>query len=285
MEPFFLRNEQFYLIEGWRSDSLVAGFTSKNGGESSEDFLSLNLGFHVEDNIKTVCQNRETVSQLLDFPLENWVGAEQTHDIQIANIQKQDRGKGASQYKDSFKHTDGFFTKESGVLLTLCFADCVPLYFYAPQHHAIGIAHAGWKGTVKGIGKEMMQLFHTEQIPADEVFAVIGPAICEKCYIVDDRVIDLVQNILEDVEEKPYNLINDNQYHLNLKELNRLILLQSGIPAENIQVSNFCTSCHKEQFFSHRRDEGKTGRMLGFIGWKEDIKTIDESNRQFSSNQ
>lgn len=279
MEPFFLKNEQYYIVKDWHSDSLIAGFSSKNGGASTGDFSSLNLGFHVHDHIEAVCKNRETVARLLDFPIENWVGAEQTHDIEIATIRKEHRGKGAFAYENSFKETDGFFTKEAGVLLTLCFADCVPLFFSAPKHRALGIAHAGWKGTVKGIGKEMIHVFNHENIPAQDVFIVIGPAICENCYIVDNRVIDLVQNILEDVEENPYNLIEDNQYQLNLKELNRLILQQSGVPAENIQVSNLCTKCNKEHFFSHRRDAGKTGRMMGFIGWKEDKKSIDESGR------
>lgn len=102
---------------------------------------------------------------------------------------------------------------------------------------------------MKGIGKEMIQVFNHENIPAQDVFVVIGPAICKNCYIVDNRVIELVQNILEDVEENPYNLIEDNQYQLNLKELNRLILQQSGVPAENIQVSNLCTKCNQKHFF------------------------------------
>lgn len=270
MEPFILKNEQFFLIDGWNKDSLVAGFTTKNGGMSREAFSSLNIGFHVQDEYKSVCQNRELIGDLLHFPIQNWVGAEQTHGIKIAKVNRDERGIGATVYEDSFKDTDGFFTKESGVLLTLCYADCVPLYFYAPKQHAVGIAHSGWKGTVHGIGKEMVDVFQGEKVSLDDIFVVIGPSICENCYIVDNRVIELVHKILEDVEEKPYNLINGNQYYLNLKELNRLILIKAGIPEENIQVTNFCTSCHSDQFFSHRRDKGSTGRMMSFIGWKED---------------
>lgn len=270
MEPFFLEKEPFYLIEDWMERNLIAGFTTKNGGQSTGDFTSLNVGFHVHDLYQTVCQNRTLLSEQLGFPLENWVGAEQTHDNRIMKISDVDRGRGATSYEDSFKETDGFFTKEPGILLTMCYADCVPLYFYAPEAHAIGIAHAGWKGTVKGIAREMVLVFGEEQIEPEDIKVVIGPSICENCYIVDDRVIGFVENILEDVEEKPYNLISGNIYQLDLKRLNHQILVNSGIKEENINISNLCTSCNEEQFFSHRRDNGKTGRMMSFIGWKED---------------
>jgi copper oxidase (laccase) domain-containing protein len=80
-----------------------------------------------------------------------------------------------------------------------------------------------------------------------------------------------VQKILEDVDIKPYNQISDNQFQLDLKELNRTILTNAGIPHENIMITDYCTSCHENYFFSHRRDRGKTGRMMSFIGWKEEV--------------
>lgn len=270
MEPFFLKNEQFFLIDDWCTNSLVAGFTTKNGGVSTDSFSTLNVGLHVHDKHEYVSENRRLVANLLDYPLKSWVGAEQTHGKRIERIQMHQKGRGAINYETSMKDTDGFFTTESGLLLTLCYADCVPLYFYSPKDHAVGIAHAGWQGTVKEIGKEMIHVFSEEGIDGKDIKVVVGPSICENCYIVDDRVIGLVQNILEDVEEKPYNLISGNQYHLNLKELNKRILIRSGIPEENIQVSKLCTSCNDALFFSHRRDKGSTGRMMSFIGWKED---------------
>ncbi|MDQ0155932.1 peptidoglycan editing factor PgeF [Robertmurraya andreesenii] len=272
MEPFFLKNESFYLIEDWMKDHLVAGFTTRNGGRSEGGFSTLNLGYHVNDAPDSVLHNRKIVSELLDFPLNRWIAAEQTHDARIMKVTVEDAGRGATSYSDSFKGTDGFFTKESGILLTMCYADCVPLYFYAPKAHAIGLAHAGWKGTVKGIGSEMIRVFEEENIRAEDIFVVIGPSICENCYVVDDYVIKFVQNRLEDVEEKPYNLISGNQYQLDLKEANRLILMKAGIKEENIQVSDLCTSCQEKQFFSHRRDKGKTGRMMSFLAWKEDLQ-------------
>jgi YfiH family protein len=272
MEPFVLQQESFFVIKNWTDQykNLVAGMTTKNEGYSQEAFNSLNLGFHVGDVHIDVCANRQKVAEDIDFPLEHWVGAEQIHENLIQKVTKADRGKGSNLYETSFKGIDGFYTDEKGILLTLCYADCVPLFFMAPERGMIGAAHAGWRGTVKQIGAEMVELWGMEGIRPQQIFVTIGPSICKKCYIVDKRVIDLVQNILVDVEEKPYNLVKEDEYCLDLREVNRLVLLKAGVPEENITLTGYCTSCDQDKFFSHRRDRGQTGRMLSFIGWKED---------------
>lgn len=271
MEPFLFKEKEYFSIENWsgHDSALIAGFTTKHGGVSLAPFSSLNLGFHVQDKEAAVRENRRKLADILDFSINNWVGAEQTHEVHIETITRAGCGRGSLDYGSSFKATDGFFTQERGILLTLLFADCVPIYFYAPKKGAIGIAHGGWKGTVGGIAGEMVKHFQENNIPPSEIFVVIGPSICETCYIVDERVITLVQNILEDVGKKPYNRIKDNQYHLDLRKLNKQILMHCGILDEHIQVTNYCTSCHVDHFFSHRRDKGQTGRMMGFIGFKE----------------
>jgi YfiH family protein len=274
MEPFVLKNQSFLTIENWmeKYPGLIAGMSTKQGGVSKGSFESLNLGFHVEDNVFDVCLNRQTLADSLGFPLENWVGAEQIHGVHIRKITKADRGKGSSSYESAFAGTDGFYTNEEGILLTLCFADCIPLFFLAPNSRMIGAAHAGWKGTVGLIAKQMVDAWKAEGINSEEIFAAIGPSICEKCYIVDNRVINLVENILEDVDRKPYNQIIEGQYSLDLRELNKQILLKAGIPQQNIFMTHYCSSCDHELFFSHRRDKGSTGRMLSFIGWKETLE-------------
>jgi polyphenol oxidase len=276
MESFVLKTKEYFSLEAWEKEcpDLVVGFTTKNGGVSQQDFSSLNFGFHVGDQLESVCHNKEILSRLIQFPVSNWVAAEQTHGINIKKIEKEACGRGSYRYDDSILDTDGFFTNEKGILLTLCFADCVPLFFLDKRTKMIGIAHAGWKGTVNNIAKKMVQNWEKEGIDPKDILVVIGPSICEKCYIVDDYVIDFVQKILEDVEKKPYNLINKGQYHLDLKQLNKLLLMQNGIKESNIYVTDYCSSCDENEFFSHRRDNGKTGRMMSFIGWKEDFQTI-----------
>ncbi len=272
MEPFIIQKQSYFSIQPWTDQfpGLAAGMTTKNDGESKGVYYSLNLGFHVGDELAAVCANREKIGKQMGFPVQNWVGAEQTHGSVIQKVSKTDCGKGSLSYDDSFKDTDGFYTNEDGILLTLCYADCVPIFFLAPKKKMIGIAHAGWKGTVKQIAARMIKLWEQEGIQPKDIFVAIGPSICEKCYIVDNRVVDLVQNILEDVNEKPYNLITAGQYSLNLQKTNKLLLEKAGVPPQNILLTGYCSSCDNGHFFSHRRDKGQTGRMVSFIGWKED---------------
>ena len=266
-EIFVKRTERYYSIADWEKSNnmLVAGFTTKNGGCSEAPFHSLNTGYHVGDDEKCVTENRQLLAQDIGMPLTVWVGAEQTHRCNIMKITAADKGRGAADYISAFRDTDGFYTNEPGILLTLCYADCVPIYFYAPSAGYIGMVHAGWKGTVAKIAAEMVEKWQAEGISPKDIKAVIGPSICGGCYIVDDRIIDQVKQVCG--ESQPYREVSEGQYELNLKQLNQSILQGTGIT--DIAVTNFCTSCVDEDFFSHRRDKGKTGRLMSFIGWKE----------------
>ncbi|RDU38496.1 peptidoglycan editing factor PgeF [Neobacillus piezotolerans] len=271
MEPFISQNESVLFLDGWLKDfpGLSAGFTTKCGGASSGEFESMNAGYHVGDNPGLVKKNREAIANLAGFALEDIVGAEQTHGTNIVKAGPHLKGRGAASYSDSVKDTDGFYTNEKGILLSLCFADCVPLYFFSPDSGLVGIAHAGWKGTVDGIGPKMVEAWKAEGVSPSGIFAAIGPSICKNCYIVDDRVIGFAEKRLEHVEKKPYNQISVGQYSLDLRAMNKILLEEAGIPARNIAITGLCSSCGEGNFYSHRRDRGKTGRMLGFIGWKE----------------
>ncbi|WP_028392931.1 peptidoglycan editing factor PgeF [Bacillus cihuensis] len=271
-EPFLLREEEFYCLESWMNKfpGLIAGFTTKNGGVSKGDYASLNIGFHVGDNTEDVIANRQILAKKLSFPLTDWVCAEQTHETKVEKVFPSDCGKGSKDYLTSLKATDGLFTTEKQILLTLCYADCVPLYYIAPKYGKVGIAHAGWRGTVSGIAASMIESWNQAGIKSTDIHVAIGPAICGECYVVDNKIVKFVQKLVEDYDEKPYNLISDGQYKLNLKQVNTEILVKAGVPREQIEISTLCTSCENDTFFSHRRDQGKTGRLMSFIGWKEE---------------
>lgn len=268
-EIFHPVGEELLMLTDW--PDVVAGFTTKQGGFSEPPFATFNLGLHVGDAEPFVERNRQKLAELLQFPLESWVCCEQTHDSHIEKVTTCDAGKGTRHLNTAIADTDGLYTNETGILLALCFADCVPLYFIAPKHGMIGIAHAGWKGTVKNIAGEMVRLWHErERIPLEDIVVAIGPSIGSCCYIVDDRVIDAAEKVLGAKEALPYREISVGQYALDLKELNRLLLIKEGVREQHIKVSNYCTSCAANVFFSHRRDNGRTGRMMAFIGRKEE---------------
>ena len=273
-EPFQEKHDMFLTIENWQRQfpSLLAGFSTRKEGNSQAPFKSNNLCLHVGDDENAVHANREKLALSLGVPLANWVFAQQIHGNHIQRITWSDRGSGVRDYTSGIAATDGLFTAEKGIVLALAFADCVPLYFCSPHFQLVGVAHAGWRGTVRNIAGKMITSWKQEGIPPEEVFVVIGPAICQNCYRVDARVIGEVKKLPVSAELF-YQEVDDKQYTIDLKNLNRALLQQAGVPAGNIQVSGLCTSCREDLFFSHRRDSSKirnTGRMLAFIGIKED---------------
>jgi polyphenol oxidase len=248
---------------------LIIGMTTRNGGESTPPFSSLNLGLHVHDNKYNVIQNRELVAKELSFPLKDWVCAEQIHGATIMEVTEHHRSKGVFSYEDAIKATDGLYTKQPNILLTAAYADCVPIYFAVDHPSIVGIAHAGWKGTTNKIaGNMIQQLQQHENVKPDKVHVYIGPSIGACCYEVDERVIAEVKESCKNshLTYQP----TDKGYMLNLKELNKQILLEVGVLEQHISVSPNCTSCDNELFFSHRKEKGKTGRMFGFIGMKQE---------------
>jgi polyphenol oxidase len=270
---FQLEDKTYLSVIGWDGliKGLSVGFTTKNGGNSVDEFSSLNLGLHVNDQNEIVIKNRDILSKVLRVSLDNWVFAEQVHSNVIKKVTKESKGKGISVYEDGITGSDGIYTSEKGIMLSLCFADCVPLYFIAPEHSLIGLAHAGWKGTVKNIAGEMIIKWNKDEgVNLKDIKVAIGPAINDCCYIVDEKVISSIDKNILGVYPLPYSTVSEGQYKLNLPLLNKYYLLSAGIPEENIITSDLCTSCESELFFSHRRDKGKTGRMLSFIGINEE---------------
>jgi YfiH family protein len=273
MEPFQLVQDELLRISPWQDQypHVMAGFTSKNDGFSKEPFYTFNLGLHVNDSKDNVIKNRKKLSEIIEFPTEEWVCSEQVHDHHIKKVTRSDRGKGVYVYEEGVPNTDGIYTDESHVLLTSVYADCVPLYFFVPSRGLIGLAHAGWKGTVKQIASRMVNCWvEDEGVNIEDILVAIGPSIHDCCYIVDDRVINEVDQTLTVGDKPPYTEVSSGQYSLHLSNLNHLLLKKMGIREKNILISSRCTSCEEDLFFSHRRDQGKTGRMMSFIGYKED---------------
>ncbi|MGD6803597.1 peptidoglycan editing factor PgeF [Rossellomorea vietnamensis] len=270
-DSFIKADDLLFSLPHWESllPGLKAGITSKQSGFSKGAYQSLNMGLHVSDDKDDVLKNRQKTAERIGFPLHTWVCSEQTHGSNIQWVTENHGGSGTLNYSDSIRDTDGLITNVPNLLLTMCYADCVPIYFLYPEGRLIGAAHAGWKGTVLNIAGKMIEEFKRAGADPADIQVAIGPSICRKCYQVDDRVIDKVEKLLEDCDEKPYNLKYEGQYELDLKKANELVLQNNGVPSENISISQICTVCEQEEFFSHRRDNGKTGRIMSFIGWKE----------------
>ncbi|MCD8502491.1 MAG: polyphenol oxidase family protein [Bacillaceae bacterium] len=128
----------------------------------------------------------------------------------------------------------------------------------------IGIAHAGWKGTVSKIGARMIEHWvKEEQSDLSDIYVAIGPAISKQYYEVDDFIIDKI-NHLEITSSNLYKRIREGKYLLDLKLVNLHLLLKAGIKEHNIFISDYCTYKEKELFYSYRRNN-RTGRMISYI--------------------
>ncbi|MCM3717240.1 peptidoglycan editing factor PgeF [Fictibacillus phosphorivorans] len=268
----FKQTGKYLLIEEWRKENplITAGFTMRDGGYSPMPFCSLNMGFHVNDDPRYVQDNRKMFADEINFPITNWVGSKQVHGTKIVRVTEKDRGRGSLDFDSAIPDVDGLYTELRDILLTSLYADCVPLYFYSPKNNLIGLAHAGWRGTVGKIGPKMVEIWcEREKADLHEIKAAIGPAIGECCYEVDEKVIREVKTALNK-EENPdvFTAKHNGRYQLNLQKLNESLLLEAGLLPKNIITSTQCTSCENSLFFSHRKDNGKTGRMMSFIGWK-----------------
>ncbi|GIP48151.1 laccase domain protein [Paenibacillus sp. J53TS2] len=282
MEPF-VRNAKDKQVERFELapwldliPGISVGFTGRSGGVSEPPYDRLNLAYHVGDEPLHVLENRRRLSEALGFSPEGWTCGEQVHGSAVAVVRAEDRGKGYLDRSSAFQETDGLVTNVPGILLTSFYADCVPLYFVDPVQRVVGLAHAGWKGTVRHIAAEMIETMERKfGSQRSEIRTAIGPSIGGCCYEVDEAVMEKVREALPDeggsAKEKPYASASDHagKTMLNLKELNRIIMIKAGILPTHIECTRWCTSCHPEYFYSYRAQGGVTGRMASWIGIKE----------------
>lgn len=278
---------EFLTFQGLsRIPELIHGFSTRMGGVSFGDLSSMNLSFERGDLNENVIENFNRIGAALGVHPQQMVYSKQTHTTNIRVVTKEDAGKGILTERD-YDNIDGLLTDQPDICLVCSFADCVPLYFYDTKNKVIGLAHSGWKGTVNAIGREMVQkmttLYGTD--PKD-IRAAIGPSICQDCYEVDEPVAqqfrallerldtDDLKHLLKDKGYYPHTQVlkagkEEGKYQLDLWLANLLIMMDSRIPAEQIEVTDVCTCCNPEYLFSHRASHGKRGNLCAFLMRKE----------------
>lgn len=257
---------QWYLdpdTKNWvwdTSTAVSAWVTTRSGGVSYPPLDSRNISFNVGDLPSAVRENRRRSVPRLD----QLIMAQQVHHAQTEWVGPQDAGRGALDASSAIGGADGLVTDSETVVLGMGFADCVPIFFADVTGTAIGIVHAGWRGTVSGVQLGALESFRQHGWDPEEMLVGVGPAIGPCCYEVDTQVAERVRLALGSDETLAVGRDPDH-FYLDLWETNRLMLERAGVPADHIAVLKRCTACHPEEFFSHRRDRGRTGRMGGFI--------------------
>lgn len=245
---------------------VICAFSSRQGGISEGPFCSLNLGLHVGDEPNHVLENRQRFSHALGIDLSHWVAAQQVHGCNVAIVNQRHRGLGAYCQETALDDVDGLVTADAGVWLSCYYADCVPLIFWDSRGKAIGIAHAGWRGTLANIGFSVVrQMVGVLGCELQDIQVLIGPAIGACCYMVGEEVATAFHKRFG---QEPLSQRQGRSY-LDLRAANRELMVEAGIPPDQIYASNLCTACHPEAFFSHRRDGSPTGRMTAIVGLRE----------------
>ena len=240
-------------------------FSTRLGGVSEGEFTSMNMAFNRGDNPESVTENYKRICKSAGFDFDSLTASAQDHNTFVRAVTSENKGVGIYKPRD-LQSVDALITNEKGVTLVTYYADCTPLFFVDTKQKAIGLAHAGWRGTVGRIGEKvvnkMTELYGTN--PAD-IVAAIGPAISVCCYEVDKPCADNFY-ALSDLDSSRFVFPKDNgKYMIDLLETNRQILVAAGVKNENITVSDVCTNCNSELLWSHRATKGKRGTMSAFM--------------------
>lgn len=243
-------------------------FSTRLGGVSTGAFESMNLSFGRGDDPAAVRENFVRFCAAMGGSAEDVVLSRQEHHTVIRNVTAADRGKGINRDRD-YDDVDGLLTDEPGLLLCTQYADCVPLFFADPVRRVVGTSHSGWKGTVAEIGRVTV-----ERMEADygcrraDIRAAVGPSIGPCCFEVDVPVYEAFA-AMTIFDETCVQRRAGGKFDIDLWEINRRILLSAGLTADHIAVTDLCTRCHPDLFWSHRAAGGRRGSLAAFIGLSE----------------
>ncbi len=219
---------------------------------------SFSLALHTKEEPNKILQNRKFLKQ--NFPNMNFVVANQTHSSNIHIVTK-NREIGWKKLEEAIENCDALLTNQPNIMLTILTADCVPILLLDPKQKVVSAIHAGWKGTEQEIVfktvEKMKEEFNSN--PSD-IIAGVAPSIGKCCYEVDWNVAQHFKNI-----DNAYDKIGE-KYMLDLPHINKTQLLKAGVKEENIELSNVCTACEVEHYFSYRKEQGCSGRFMSMIG-------------------
>ncbi|MDQ7040100.1 MAG: peptidoglycan editing factor PgeF [Rhodothermus sp.] len=229
---------------------LLAGFSLRHGGVSLAPFATLNLGMSTGDRPEHVQENRRRLAEAVGFEVERLTLAGQVHGAKVRVVH-------ASGLYPGY---DALVTKADHLILGITAADCAVVLLYDPAHRVLAACHAGWRGTVGGVVAATVAAMQELEARPDSIWAYVSPCIGLTHFEVGEEV--AAQFEPEVVHRRP----EWPRPHVDLKQAVVRRLQQVGIPETHIEVAPQDTAACTAQFFSYRAEQGRTGRMLGFIG-------------------
>lgn len=249
-------------------DKIVYSFSDRRGGVSEGIYESLNLSNSMGDDPELVRENFRIWLERYGVNLEDVVSLKQVHGANVLVADSSHCGSGPIEGR--IEGFDGLVTNVPGLALVTGHADCTPVYIYDPVRNAIGMVHAGWRGTTLEIAaravKTMVSAYSCE--PAD-MYAMIGPCIHIENFECDRDVIDAIDKMSIDASEYYYFDEESGKYHASVPDINKAVLVSAGIPESNIEVSPECTYELADKYFSHRRQGDKRGGQAALLMLKK----------------
>ena len=243
----------------------VMAFSLRRGGQSPAPFDTLNFSVSQGDSRENVRGNLAILGERIGIDPERIVSCRQVHGDQIHVVEA---------LPGAPLRGDAIVTTIPGIFPAIKTADCVPVLILDPTRKIAAAVHAGWRGTVLRITRKTINLM-SKGFGCDpsELVVGIGPGIGSCCYEVDDTVLKPFRRSFQEAERfiSPHNSRRNSKksYHLDLSAANLSELTAMGVPANNIYAVDLCTACHKDLFFSHRRDGAKSGRHIAVAGFRE----------------
>lgn len=240
------------------------GFTTRRGGVSEGIYASLNLGLNRGDDREKVLENYRRVCDAFPVDINKLVLTVQVHEDAVRQVTAEDWGKGLDRPQDY--RADGLITNVPGTTLVAFGADCLTALLYDPVHRAIGAVHAGWRGTAAGIATAAVQ--RMESVYGSErgdILAAIGPGIGPDCFETHEDVPNAMTAALSTAVLQHIKIKENGKFAVDLKAINAMRLEQAGLEPAHIAVSDLCTACHPEKFWSHRIQGTNRGSMAAVI--------------------
>jgi len=235
------------------SSKIISAISTRKGGVSKGYFSSLNTGRSTSDDKNDVEENRKLFFSDLGLDESDAALSYQVHGCEILRAENACRENGF----------DAIITEKKNLTLIVSIADCTPILIHDPIKNVIAAIHAGWRGTVAEIVLKTIERMKMEyQSNPKDCKMFVGPCIGFDRFEVGNEVADQFSGNLKRFDS------SNNKYFVDLKSANKTQGLKAGIEEKNIEVSEYCTFSNENLFFSHRRDNGNTGRMIAIIRMK-----------------
>jgi len=259
--PITIQDILIYRVQAFDNYlHLTHAIFTRKGGLSQPPFYALNLSVSVGDSPQTVAKNIELACRIVNTTPNQTISCYLVHGADVLTVTQNNQQR-------VMGHADGLITGEPEVYLFMRFGDCTPLIFFDPIQNAVGLTHAGWRGTMKNAAGATVKAM-TRQLGCQpkDIMAVIGPSIGPCCYEVGKDVMAAAQSLMaSDSLFQPNG--TPNHAYFDMWEAYRRQLEATGV--EQIIQSKLCTACRTDEFFSHRAEKGRTGRFGVIIGLKE----------------